>query len=89
MSGVTTLDRLRLRDTGRIVSLDGREDLLQRLMALGFLPGARLEVVQVAPFGDPITIALDGWRISLRLGDAASIAVEPANGRTSSRTEVP
>jgi Fe2+ transport system protein FeoA len=44
---------------------------------MGFLPGSRLEIVQVAPFGDPVTVEIDGWRVSLRLAEAASLRVEP------------
>ena len=49
--------------------------LAQRLMAMGFLPGARVRIVQVAPFGDPITVELDGWRVSIRLSEAACLDV--------------
>jgi Fe2+ transport system protein FeoA len=48
---------------------------------MGFLPGTRIRVVQVAPFGDPVTVELDGWRVSLRLREADAIRVDPdANG---------
>jgi Fe2+ transport system protein FeoA len=45
-------------------------------MALGFLPGAAVSIVQVAPFGDPVTVELDGWRISIRLAEAACLDVK-------------
>jgi Fe2+ transport system protein FeoA len=47
---------------------------------MGFLPGTRLRVVQVAPFGDPITVELDGWRVSLRLREAEALQIKPTNG---------
>jgi Fe2+ transport system protein FeoA len=34
-------------------------------------------VVGVAPFGDPITVELDGWRCSLRRSEAAALALRP------------
>lgn len=73
-----TLNDLGLNRDGRLVGVTGRGALAQRLMAMGFLPGAALRVVQVAPFGDPITVEIDGWRVSLRLADAAVLNVEAA-----------
>jgi Fe2+ transport system protein FeoA len=71
-----SLDQLGLGRAGDIVSVAGGDAVAQRLMALGFLPGACVRVVQVAPFGDPITVELDGWRISLRRAEAATLSVQ-------------
>lgn len=71
------LDQLGLGSAGDIVAVAGRDAVSQRLMALGFLPGAAVRVVQVAPFGDPITVELDGWRISLRRAEASTLSVQP------------
>ena len=60
-----------------IAQISGGDFLAQRLMAMGFLPGARLRVVQVAPFGDPIAIDLPGSRISLRRREASQVMVRP------------
>ena len=73
-----TLDRLKPDRPGEVVSVAGQGSLAQRLMAMGFLPGAGVRVVHVAPFGDPITVELDGWRVSLRLAEAASLTVQPS-----------
>lgn len=78
-----TLNDLGLDRAGDIVKVDGRGALAQRLLAMGFLPGAAVRVVQVAPFGDPITVELDGWRVSLRLAEAASLTVAPRAGEPS------
>lgn len=75
-----TLRELGLRRPGNVTGVDGKGALAQRLLAMGFLPGTPVEIVQVAPFGDPITVELDGWRVSLRLAEAASLRVEPRNG---------
>ena len=74
-----TLAELRINEAGEIVDVDGDDALAQRLMAMGFLPGARVRVVHVAPFGDPITVELDQWRVSLRRADAAAVTIR--NGR--------
>ena len=70
-----SLNRLELQRPGTIVSVSGRNALAQRLMAMGFLPGASVKVVQVAPFGDPITVELEGWRVSLRRAEAETLRV--------------
>ena len=71
-----TLDGLEPNRAGELVSVEGKGSLAQRLMAMGFLPGAAVRVVHVAPFGDPLTIELDGWRVSLRRAEASSLTVK-------------
>lgn len=70
-----TLDLLSCGQSGRVVDVRGAGALCQRLLAMGFLPGTELRVVQVAPFGDPLTVELNGWRVSLRRADAAAIDI--------------
>lgn len=72
-----TLDQLAPHQSSRVTTIEGREAFVQRLMAMGFLPGSEVTIVRVAPFGDPIEVELDGWRVALRLGDAASVGVNP------------
>ena len=74
------LKELGLNGVGEISAVAGRGALTQRLLAMGFLPGTRVRVVQIAPFGDPITVELDGWRVSLRLQDADALQLNPLNG---------
>jgi ferrous iron transport protein B len=77
---VKTLKELGLNGAGEIARVAGKGPLTQRLLAMGFLPGTKLRVVQVAPFGDPITVELDGWRVSLRLQEADALQLNPLNG---------
>jgi Fe2+ transport system protein FeoA len=42
---------------------------------MGLLPGTRVEVVRVAPFGDPIELTLRGYALSIRLAEAMLIEV--------------
>jgi len=77
---VSSVKDLGLHGSGEIAHVAGRGPLTQRLLAMGFLPGTRLRVVQIAPFGDPITVELDGWRVSLRLREADALQVKPADG---------
>lgn len=48
----------------------------QRLMDLGFCPGASIEVVRNAPLVDPVVLHLDGYNISIRHDEARHVEVE-------------
>ncbi len=48
----------------------------QRLMDLGFYPGAHIGVVRNAPLVDPVEIHLDGYHVSIRHSEARHIVVE-------------
>jgi Fe2+ transport system protein FeoA len=52
----------------------------RRLMELGLLPGTRLEVINVAPLGDPLELRVRGARLSIRREEAATLAVEAVRG---------
>jgi ferrous iron transport protein A len=73
----TTLDRLPLGGRGVIRQVDGADTLVQRLMEMGLLDGQTVDVIGVAPLGDPIEIQLGDYRLSLRRSEAARIRIEP------------
>jgi ferrous iron transport protein A len=53
-------------------------ELERRLIELGFVEGARVEVLQEGLFGrDPIAIRVNEATVALRRREAASILVEP------------
>ena len=45
-------------------------------MEMGCVPGEHVKVEQVAPLGDPISISVAGYNLSLRLNEAHNIFVE-------------
>lgn len=47
-----------------------------RLMEMGMLPGAVVEVVRLAPLGDPIDLKVRGYHLSIRKHEADMIRVE-------------
>jgi ferrous iron transport protein A len=69
------LDRLRPGEGGRVATLEGGDALTQRLMEMGLLEGEDVEVLAVAPLGDPIEIRLGDYRLSLRRREAARVLV--------------
>ncbi len=49
----------------------------QRLMQLGLIEGADVEVLRCAPTGDPIEVRVMGYALSLRRIEAAVVHVDP------------
>jgi Fe2+ transport system protein FeoA len=74
----STLADLALHRAARVTSVGGEGALRRRLMEMGLLPGTPIEVVRVAPLGDPIEVRLRGYSLSLRRDDARAIDVETA-----------
>ena len=69
------LSALKTGRTARILSFEDN-DLFLKLMEMGCVPGELVKVEQVAPLGDPISIAVAGYSLSLRLSEADNIFVE-------------
>jgi ferrous iron transport protein A len=55
-----------------------KDELYIKLLEMGCVPGEPVKVVQVAPLGDPISIEVSGYHLSLRLSEADSIIVSQA-----------
>jgi ferrous iron transport protein A len=53
-----------------------KDDIFLKLMEMGCVPGETIIVDQVAPLGDPISILVAGYNLSLRLNEAENIWVE-------------
>jgi len=52
------------------------EDVPLKLLELGCLPGNEVEVVQQAPFRDPLYINLNGSHLAIRKETADKIEIE-------------
>lgn len=67
--------------TGKSVKIDHFEndEIFIKLMEMGCVPGEIIKVDMIAPLGDPISISVAGYTLSLRLNEAASIFVEDIN----------
>lgn len=53
-----------------------KDEIFIKLMEMGCVPGEKVQVEQIAPLGDPISIQVAGYHLSLRLNEANSIFVE-------------
>lgn len=75
---VTRLSSLKPGQTGIIKEFSSTEILL-KLMEMGCVPGELIVVEQIAPLGDPISVTVADYRLSLRLDEADQIMVELNN----------
>lgn len=72
------LSDLSAGQTATITSFE-KDEIFIKLMEMGCVPGELVKIEQVAPLGDPISISVAGYHLSLRLSEAKSIFVEEEN----------
>jgi ferrous iron transport protein A len=70
-----TLDRLKIGESGIIKALTSK-DLALKLIEMGCLPGEKLTLTKIAPFGDPIAITISGYELSMRKDEASTVVLE-------------
>ena len=70
------LSELNMGESGVIHSFENDEIFL-KLMEMGCIPGELITVEQIAPLGDPISISVAGYQLSLRMNEADSIFITP------------
>jgi ferrous iron transport protein A len=79
---VTPLSDLPLRMRAKVLRVGGQPGFRRRLMEFGLVPGTPVEVVRIAPLGDPVQLLVRGCRLSIRRAEAAEVTVfsgEPAD----------
>jgi len=73
---VRTVSHLKKGETGIIKSFSDKIMSL-KLLEMGCLPGCKVRLDAIAPFGDPICINVGGsYCLSLRLNEASAIEIE-------------
>lgn len=70
------LSEMREGQTGIIVRIGGNSSLRRRILEMGLLKGCEIYVEKYAPLKDPIELIVKGCHLSLRVEEAAQIAVE-------------
>ena len=71
---VKYLSELKKGQTGIIDSFTDYE-LSLKLLEMGCIPGELIELIRIAPLGDPIAISVSGYMLSMRKEEAATIRV--------------
>lgn len=69
------LSELKSGERATIMSFENSE-LELKLMEMGCIPGEQVVVEQIAPLGDPISIRIAGYSLSLRKNEANQILVD-------------
>lgn len=69
------LSELKPGEKGKILAFQN-SDLELKLMEMGCIPGEEVVVEQKAPLGDPISIRIAGYSLSLRLNEADQILID-------------
>ena len=62
--------------SGRVRQVGGGGAVRQRLLDMGLLPNAIVEMARRAPAGDPVWIRMQGFELALREAEAAAVQVE-------------
>lgn len=72
---LTTIAQLKKGEKALITDFDS--DIIPlKLLEMGCLPGNIVELLQIAPFGDPLFLDINGSHLAIRLETAREIEVE-------------
>jgi Fe2+ transport system protein FeoA len=70
------LSELKPKERGTVLKVGGSGAVRRRILDMGVVPGTEVEVVKVAPLGDPVDLLLRGYHLSLRKEEAREILIE-------------
>ena len=62
-------------EQGHVLDLQGDAETRQHLLEMGFTLGTQIDFIRVAPLGDPITVRIRGYHLSLRRKEADAILI--------------
>ena len=71
-----TLSQLAVGDRGTVLKVAGAAEAARRLMEMGLMRGSDVEVLRLAPLGDPLEVRVRGFMLTLRRAEAEHIEVE-------------
>ena len=70
------LTDLSLGEFAEIAHVEGPPEIRMKLLEMGLTRGTTVRLVRVAPLGDPVELAVRGYRLSVRKSEAASVMIE-------------
>lgn len=71
-----TLNEIPVGSSVKIVKVTGDMPTKRRLMDMGLTKNTEVNVIKLAPLGDPIELRVRGYDLSIRKDDAKHIGVE-------------
>jgi len=75
-NGAVQLSKLRRGEQGIVVAVE-KSDWGLKLMEMGILPGELITIDRIAPLGDPISIRIQSYLLSMRRHEARAVTVIP------------
>jgi Fe2+ transport system protein FeoA len=63
-------------ERGKVVRVSGDAGVRRRIMDMGIVRGAEIQMLRVAPPGDPVEVAIKGYNLTLRKIEAENVYVE-------------
>ena len=74
-SFMITLNNLKIGQIATIIEFT--DDFLSRkFMEMGCVPGEKIKISNIAPFGDPIAYEISGYLLSMRKQEASAIVIK-------------
>lgn len=73
-----TLNKLPVGQSAFVHSFTDKE-LSLKLMEMGCIPGEKITVKRIAPFGGTMAISVLGYVLGLRMDEAAGIIISPVH----------
>ncbi|HGY91667.1 MAG TPA: ferrous iron transport protein A [Planctomycetes bacterium] len=70
---IRSLSDLRIGESGVIDDILAPRSLTRRLLEMGLTGGTRLELIRLAPLGDPLEVSVRGYRLTLRRDEAQAV----------------
>jgi len=80
------LDELNRGSKARVLGFSEDSVSVERLAALGFLPGVEVSLLRLAPLGDPLVYRVGERQVSLRRADARCVSVTDADSADAPRS---
>ncbi len=71
-----SLAQCEMGSSGTIADVGGERGFRRRLMEMGLVPGTAIQLVRVAPLGDPLEIEVRGCRLSIRRQEAQAVKLD-------------
>lgn len=71
-----TLEKLNPGECAKITKVGNYGALRQHFLDMGILPEAEIQLIKLAPMGDPMEFCIHGYELTLRKDDAAQIEIE-------------
>ena len=77
----TTINSLKKGETAIIKDFD-IDSIPLKLLEMGCLPGNTVQLLQIAPLGDPLYLNINGSHLAIRIETANEIEVEILNANS-------